>query len=65
MLRILSPRDTREKTSLSQRELKRRAEDGRFPKPVRIGEGLSGRIGYVEHEVEKWCAARIAERDGA
>jgi prophage regulatory protein len=32
----------------------------RFPKGVALGEKT---IGYVESEIDEWCAARIAERD--
>lgn len=35
--------------------------EGRFPKPVKIGDR---RIAWVESEIDEWIAARIAERDG-
>jgi len=38
------------------------ADAGRFPKPVRLGEGKNGRLGFVEAEVLAWNAARLEER---
>jgi hypothetical protein len=43
--------------------MSRRAEQGRFPEPVKIGEGKNGRIAYVEAEILEWVNARIAERE--
>lgn len=33
---------------------------GQFPKRVRLG---TGRVAYVESEIQDWIAARIAQRD--
>ena len=50
--RLISPRRVREVTSLSERHLKRLADEGKFPKPVPLGEGgRNSRIAYVEDEV--------------
>jgi hypothetical protein len=40
------------------------ADAGRFPKPVRLGEGKNGRLGFVEAEVLAWNAERLEERSG-
>jgi predicted DNA-binding transcriptional regulator AlpA len=61
--KLIDPREVKRKTTLSEREQQRRAKDGRFPKPVKIGEGKNGRIAYVENEIDDWTVARIAERD--
>jgi len=61
-LRLISPRETRALTSVSEREQKRRPD---FPKPVRLGTGSNGRIGFVLGEVRAWNAAQIAKRDQA
>src|SRR5437899_1283351 len=37
--RLISPRQARQVTSLSERHLKRLADEGKFPKPVSLGEG--------------------------
>jgi predicted DNA-binding transcriptional regulator AlpA len=61
--RLISPSITEAVSDLSQREMRRRSEQGRFPKPVKLGEGKNGRIAYVESEVLEWVEAQIAERD--
>jgi prophage regulatory protein len=61
-VRYLSPRQVQGLTSLSASHLVRMADAGRFPKPVRLGEGKNGRLGFVESEVLAWNAARLEER---
>jgi hypothetical protein len=41
------------------------ADAGRFPKPVRLGEGKNGRLGFVEAEVLAWNAERLEQRSGS
>jgi len=60
---FIPPREVRRITSLSEREQTRRGKQGRFPKPVKLGEGPNGRIAFVESEVLEWNAQRLAERD--
>lgn len=60
--RLISPRLASEKTSLSMRHLLREAAAGKFPAPVRLGEGRSGRLAFVESEVDDWIEERIATR---
>jgi predicted DNA-binding transcriptional regulator AlpA len=59
----------REETGgLSGRHILRMANEGKFPKPVRVTEGSErqkGRIAFVRSEVKAWIAARIAERSAA
>lgn len=64
IIRFLSPRRTSEKTSLSTRHQRRLEGLGKFPKPVRLGEGPNGRIAYVEAEIDAWLRDRLAGRDG-
>lgn len=45
-------------TGLSRSTLYQLAADGRFPKPVRLGERCSA---WPESEVLAWCAERIRE----
>src|SRR5436853_7919238 len=61
-VKFLSPRQVETLTSLSARHLARMAEAGRFPKPIRLGEGKNGRLGFVEAEVLAWNAERLEER---
>lgn len=64
---------TQQKTLLRQTETRKRCGDlpkstlflyiqqGRFPKPVKIGRASA----WIESEVDAWIAERIAERDAA
>jgi predicted DNA-binding transcriptional regulator AlpA len=60
-VKFISPRRAADMTSLSTRHLSRLAEAGRFPSPVRLGEGRNGRTAYVESEVLAWNKARLAD----
>lgn len=55
--RLVRLRTVRERTGLSKSSLYALAHQGRFPRPVKIGERSSG---WVEAEVEDWIAQRIA-----
>jgi prophage regulatory protein len=35
---------------------------GEFPRPVKLGPRS---VGWLEHEIEAWLAARVAEREAA
>ena len=49
-------------TGRSRSSILRDIPEGRFPKPIKLGDHS---IGFLRIEVEKWLADRIAERDGA
>lgn len=34
---------------------------GEFPRPVRLGKRA---VGWLEHEIDEWIAARVAQREG-
>jgi predicted DNA-binding transcriptional regulator AlpA len=61
--RFISRKLTRERTTLSEREQKRKEARGTFPLPVKIGAGAHGRVAHVESEIDDWLARQIAERD--
>lgn len=44
----------------SRAQIYRMIGEGRFPRPVKLGEH---RIAFVEQEVDAWIKAKIAERD--
>ncbi len=60
-MRFLSKRQVKELVTYSFAHTARLEADGKFPKRVRLG---SGRVAYVESEVQDWMASRVAERDG-
>jgi prophage regulatory protein len=47
-------------TGRSRSSILRDYPEGRFPRPIKIGENA---IGFLRVEVEQWLADRIAERD--
>lgn len=59
-MRVIRPRETAQRVNLSLATLYRRAKDGTFPRPIRLGGNSSG---WIENEVDGWIAARVAERD--
>lgn len=58
-MRILTVKQTCEKLGKGRTKLWELTKDGRFPKPVRIDNG----IGYLEHEVDQWIADLAVARD--
>jgi predicted DNA-binding transcriptional regulator AlpA len=66
-VKIISDKATQDMSGgLSRRQRMRMADEGRFPKPVRLTAGSAdrpGRLGWVEGEVLKWNEDRVAERD--
>jgi prophage regulatory protein len=60
MTRFLRVKDVVARTGLSEMTLWRRQKAGTFPRRVKLGPNA---VGFVEEEIESWCAARVAERD--
>ena len=59
-MKLLSKKAVREICLYSPAHIARLEKCGRFPKRVRLG---TGRVGWIDSEVEDWLKARIAERD--
>lgn len=59
-LRLLRLPEVKVRTGYSRSELYRRIAAGDFPAPVKLGERASA---WPEHEIQKWCQARIDARD--
>lgn len=59
-LRILRLPEVEDRTGLKRASLYRRASEGTFPRPVRLGANSSG---WIESEVDSWIADRVAQRD--
>jgi prophage regulatory protein len=56
----VSRRDTAKKLLCTPVELSRKVARGEFPRPVKLGKR---RIAWFESDIEKYLAARAAERE--
>ena len=61
-MKILRLPEVIAKTGRSRSTLYADIENGRFPKPVKLG---ARAIGFVSDEIDAWIAERIAEREAA
>lgn len=57
--RILRLKDVKNQTGLGRSSIYSYAQQGLFPKPVKIG---ARSVGWVEAEVQEWIAARVAAK---
>jgi len=60
MTQLLKMPEVRAKTGLSRSHLYSLAQNGEFPKPLKLSERSSA---WVESEVEGWIEDRITQRD--
>ena len=60
MENLLKMPEVRAKTGLSRSHLYALAQNGEFPKPIKLSERSSA---WVESEVQDWIDTRIAQRD--
>jgi prophage regulatory protein len=54
------PELARKGIPFSRQHIHRLIAAGKFPRPVKIGAATNG---FVETEIDEWCAAKIAARD--
>lgn len=59
-LRVLRLPEVERRTGLARPTIYRRAKEGTFPKPIRLGGNSSG---WVESEISAWLSDRVAARD--
>lgn len=66
MLKFISMRQVCERTSLARASIYRKVAEGKFPKFYPLDERktntkgrLTGRIAWLESEVDEWLAARV------
>ena len=45
-------------TGYSRATLRRRMADGDFPKPLKLGRGQGGAVGWFSDEVDQWLTSR-------
>jgi prophage regulatory protein len=57
-LRVVEERAGKKKSSIYADIAK-----GKFPKPVPLGDAPNSPVGWIEEELERWQADRIARRD--
>lgn len=57
---VLRLPEVERRTGLTRPTIYRRAKDGSFPKPIRLGGNSSG---WIESEISAWLADRVAARD--
>lgn len=57
--RILRLPAVRQLTGLSRSSIYKLATEGRFPRPLKLG---ARAVGWLETEIEEWCAAKATER---
>lgn len=60
---ILRRPDVEELVGLRRSQLYAMIQRGEFPKPIKLGHGPNGAVGWVKNEVEAWINERIAARD--
>lgn len=53
--RVLRLKEVRHKTSLGRSTIYRWIDEGRFPKPVRLG---ARSVAWIEHEIDDWLMSR-------
>ncbi|ARU26062.1 AlpA family transcriptional regulator [Cellvibrio sp. PSBB006] len=59
-MRIIRLSEVLARTGLARSTVYKYVGEGRFPKPVSLGDRA---VGWVESEVQDWVLARIEERD--
>lgn len=60
-LTILRRRQVEARVGLRRSTIYQGVADGTFPRPIRLG---ARSVGWVEHEVQRWLADRVAAREG-
>jgi len=61
-LRLLSKKQVKELVLYSFAHIDRLEKAGQFPQRVRLSQHRTGRVGYVEAEIQAWLEARLAQR---
>ena len=64
-LRLLSKKQVKEIVLYSYAHIDRLEKAGQFPKRVRLSRHRTGRVGWLETEVQTWLETRLAERDAS
>ena len=62
-LQILRRRDVENLVGLRRSAIYLMIQRGEFPKPIKLGNGPTGAVGWVKSEIEAWLSDRITARD--
>ena len=65
VLQIMRRRAVEGCVGLGRSQIYALIQRGEFPKPVKLGNGPNGAVGWVQCEIEEWVNQRIAVRDKA
>ena len=64
-IRLLSKKQVKELVLYSYAHIDRLEQAGLFPTRVRLSTYRTGRVGYVESEIQAWLKARLQLRDAS
>ena len=64
-LRLLSKKQVRELVLYSYAHIDRLEKAGLFPRRVRLSTYRTGRVGYLENEIQAWLKSRLQLRDAS
>ena len=64
-MRLLSIKQLKPEKGITYhpQSIRRMIREGQFPKPVKLGDGLSAKVAFLEEEIDAWIQERIAKRD--
>lgn len=62
---LLSKQATAESLGVHPEHLMRMVRQGRFPKPIRLGNSFRHAVRFAKDEVEEWIAEKLAARESA
>jgi prophage regulatory protein len=65
MRKLLSLKQVRERVLYSPAHLARLEADGKFPKRVKLSKHRTGRVGWVEEEIEAYLQERMEARSSS
>jgi predicted DNA-binding transcriptional regulator AlpA len=65
MRALISKAAVAERLGYHPGHLMRLVREGKFPKPIKLGQGEAGAVRFVESEVDAWLDAKLAERTPA
>jgi prophage regulatory protein len=62
MRRLVGKREVGELTGYHPEHVMRLARQGKFPKPIKLGDNSGCAVRWVEQEIEQWIASRMTAR---